>query len=234
MPKQTVLNEDAEIYKPRKNMTEKEKLKNMPFKERLPYLWEYYKFHAIVTIAVIGLLVYTIIQIFTPDIETQFYAAIINNSISEDLWSQYAEDFSSHLELNPKKERVEINPTYYFNGAPEYALSMQQVFTTRIAVKEIDVVIAPESLFKDYAYNGYFTKLTEQLPTDIYSSLTDYFYLSNTDEDLDSKDVYGIYLSDTDLFKKNAINDDPYILGIVANYQHKENTAEFVRYLFQQ
>jgi ABC-type molybdate transport system substrate-binding protein len=76
-------------------------------------------------------------------------------------------------------------------------------------------------------------KLSDQLPTDVYSSLTDNFYISDLEEDK-QKSVYGVYLTDTKLFKENANNEDPYVLGIIANSKHKANTVEFIRFLFNE
>jgi hypothetical protein len=97
---------------------------------------------------------------------------------------------------------------------------------------EIDVIIAPESLFKQYTDNGYFAALSDELPTDVYCSLTDSFFLSGTSDDPE-KNAYGIYLTNSDLFKNVTYNDEPYVLGILQNYPHKENTVEFIRYLFK-
>ena len=95
-----------------------------------------------------------------------------------------------------------------------------------------DVIIAPESEFKSLAYAGAFSKLSDQLPTDIYSSLTDKFYLSNTESNAEQT-PYGIYLADTKLFKDNKKNSERYIIGILANSHHTDNSIEFVRYLFK-
>jgi hypothetical protein len=81
MPKQVRLNENAEIYQPRKKQTEKEKLSEMSLKDKVSYLWEYYKLHALVIVLIIATIIYIVKEIVTPNIETQLYAAIINNTI---------------------------------------------------------------------------------------------------------------------------------------------------------
>jgi hypothetical protein len=231
MPKQTRLDEDAVIYQPRSEQSEKEKLSDMSFRNKLSYLWEYYKIHAIVTVAVIALSSYLIYTVATPNIEPQFYAVIINNSVEDAVIANYQADFANYLQLDPKTESVELNATFYFNTNSEYSMNMKQALTTYVSAQQVDVIIAPESEFASYAYYGYVDKLTDQLPTDVYSSLTDHFYISDLEEDPE-KNVYGIYLSDTKLYAKNTNKDDPYILGIVANSKHKDNAVEFIRYLF--
>ncbi len=233
MPKQTKLSEDAEIYKPRQRLSEKEKLKNMSFQDRLSYLWEYYKVHAIVGIVVVALIIYIIHEIVTPNVETQFYAAILNNSIPEDVWDQYETKFFEQQEFDPTTEDVLLNPAFYFNSDAEYAMNMRTVLTTYIGASEVDVIIAPESEFANYAYNDFFVDLSDQLPTDVYTKLADYVYVSDTSENPAEK-VVGIYLTDTKLFSENANNNDPYIFGILQNSNHKENSIEFLKMLFNE
>jgi hypothetical protein len=233
MTKQTKLDDQAIIYQPRSEQTEKEKLKDMSFKKKLAYLWEYYKIHAIIVIIVISLIYYIINNILTPDVSPQFNAAVINNSIPEDVWEEYKVDFGEYLQIDPERESIEFNTSFYFNNDSEFTMNMQQVLTTYIAAEEIDVLIAPESELHKYAYYGYMAKLSDALPTDVYSSLTDNFYITDLEDDAE-KNVYGIYLSDTTLFKNNTNPEDPYILGIIVNYPHTDNTVEFIRYLFQE
>lgn len=233
MPKQTRLDENAEIYQPRKEMTEKEKLKDMSTRNKLSYLWEYYKVHALITIAVISILSYIIYNVMTPNIESQFYAVMINNTIDAKVLEEYQFKLAEQLQLDPKTESVEFNTTFIFDSTNDYSMNMKQVLSTYVAAQQVDVIIAPESVFADYAYYGFMDKLSDQLPTDVYSSLTDNFYLSALEDDAENN-VYGIYLTDTKLYKNNANNSDPYILGIIANSKHKANTLEFIRYIFNE
>ena len=232
MPKQTKLDEHAVIYQPRKLQTEKEKLKGMPFRDKLSYLREYYKLHAAVAIAVIAIIIYMIYQIITPNVHTRFYAAILDSTINIDTMANYGQDFSDFLQLEPKTEIVTLNDSMNSSIGIEYAANMRGIITTYVAAKEVDVIIAPESEFASYAYSEYFVKLSDELPTDVYSQLTDYFYLTNVEEDPE-KNAYGIYLTDTSLFKGATYEDEPYVLGIVANYPHKDNTIKFIKYLFK-
>jgi hypothetical protein len=233
MPRETRLEEDAVIYQPRETLTEKQKLKDMTFEDKIGYLWEYYRIHAAVLVGAIALISYIIYEIITPNIETQFNAAIINNSISDEVWEQYDANFSEYLDLDPKTEDVQLNYNFYLKSEGEYSMNMQQALTTYIAAGEVDVIIAPESTFKSYVYNGFFENISDQLPTDLYTSLADYVFISDTEENSD-KIVYGIYLTDSKLFAENANNTDPYVLGILANAGHKENAAEFLRMLYNE
>lgn len=233
MPKQSRLDDDALIYQPRKKQTEKEKLREMSFPDKLAYLWEYYKLQAFAILAVIALIIYFVYVILNPAIVPKFSAAMINNTIDETVLNKYSTDFAERLKLDPKKECVDFNTSFNLGVDDPYSMNITTALAARIANHEIDVMIAPESYFKSFTNAGYLGKLSDQLPTDVYSSLTDKFYITNTTDDKE-KNVYGIYLSDTKLYKNNAYNEDPYILGIVLGSKHENNTVEFIRYLFNE
>lgn len=230
MPKKTVLGDEAFIYQHRKELSEKEKLKSMKFAEKLAYLWEYYKIHAFAIIIALALIIYIIYKIVTPNVETQIYAAVINNPIEDFEIKTYQKDLSKYLHLDSKTEDVYFNTSFYYNSSKDYSLNMKTVLMTYISAQDVDVIIAPEKEFNIYAYKGYFDELSDRLPTDLYSSLTDQFYLTNKEGEVE-KNVYGIYLNNSNLFK-NVKQSERYVIGIVTNSRHKDNSIEMIRYLF--
>lgn len=234
MAKKSVLDDNAELYKIQKKKTEKEKLRDLSPKGKVAYLWEYYRLQALAVILAVVTIIYIAYQIVTPNINTQFYAAIINSTIDNEIMEEVRNDLSEALQLNPETETIMFNTSLYFGDSvdnnPSTATS-RQVLATYVAAQEVDVIIAPVSEFKNFAYYGYFDRISSQLPTDLYTKLSDHFYFSEMEDDPE-KNVYGIYLTDTELFSNNAVNTDPYILGIVANSEHKGNSIEFIRHLF--
>lgn len=247
MPKQTRLDDNARIYQPRKEQTEKEKLRDMTLKNKILYIWDYYRVQGFITLAVLIMLGYFIYSVAVPKPEVRLSVAMINNTVDPTLLDDLSNQFATHLKLNEQKETVDINYSFHFNSTSSYAMSQRQALFTYIAASEIDVIIAPKSVFSGYAYNGYFKKLSDLIPTDLYSSLTDYFFESNQESN-PKNEVYGIYLTESDFYMKafgmdketnEAVlekyfsNSDPYVIGILTNSKHKENATEFIRYLFQ-
>lgn len=232
MQKQTKLNDDAAIYQPRKEQKEKEKLKDMSFREKISYLWEYYRLHGFAVIITVIFVIYLFNTVLTPKPDLIFQAAIVNNPIPTELLDNYEITFGEYINMDEETENVRLNYQFYFNGPPDYAMNMRQALATFVMAQEIDVIIAPESEFNGYAEAGFSSRLSEQLPTDLYSALTDHFYMSAIEEDAD-EEVFGIYVTDTKLFKENAFHNEPYILGIAANSKNKANAIEFIRFLFQ-
>lgn len=235
MSKKTRLDDDASIYQARKESTEKEKLKDMPFKKRISYIWEYYKVQGLAIILILAFAIYIVYEIKTPNAQIKLYTAIINNTIHTDVWDEYEETMMELLELDPVTSEVFFNDMFIYNGTADYQMNVRSAFALYIASADIDLVIAPKSEFSNYVDIGILDKLSDQLPTDLYSSLTDEFYLSDT-EDNPKVHAYGIYLADTKLFKEHSIpsTDDPYIIGITTNSQHKENAVKFIRYIYNE
>lgn len=236
MPKKTRLDEDAAIYQQKNNVqTEREKLGDMPWKKRFSYLWDYYRYHALLVIALVAFISYSVYSFTKPKVETKLFAVIINNTVRPQVWDEYTEKIAEYLELDPLTEDVILNYNFYYNGAPDYEANMRQAFAVYLAASEIDLIIAPMSEFANYVDNGFFIPLSDQLPTDLYGSLTDQFYLSGT-EDNPRVSAYGIYMENTKLYKEHsqATNDDPVLIGITANSMHRENSVEFIRYLFSE
>lgn len=233
MPRQTRLDDDALIYQPRKKQTEKEKLREMSFHGKFDYIWEYYKFHILGTAAAIALIVYFIYTILHPNPTSQLYVAMINNPIEDQVLTNYNTAFAKQLKLDPKREIIRFNTQINFGVDENYTISLKSALNTYIMAGEVDAIIAPKSQFEDCIKNGYVGKISDKLPTDVYTSLTDKFYITSTEDDSE-KSAYGIYLTDTKLYKEHSLSKEPYVLGIVPNAPHEENTIEFVKYLFNE
>jgi len=231
IPEKTLLDDSADIYQPREEKSVREKLKEMNTQEKLAFLWEYYKIQAGIIVLVIVVLAYIIKEIITPDVKPKFNAAIINSPVSTTMLQEYADAFADKLQLNPIRESVVLNDNFYLDDMGLASGSIQAL-NAYIAGAEIDVIIAPETTFKQFAYYGYFRKLSEALPTDVYSSLADYFFISELEDDPEMN-PYGIYLDESSIFGGVKYKYDSYVLGIVANSQHPDNTVEFIRFIFE-
>ena len=109
--------------------------------------------------------------------------------------------------------------------------SSAQKFTAHAFVGDIDIIIAKESVLKQYA-GVYLRPLSDQLPADLYEELSDLFcYARPQDEEGNwgESQPYGIYISD--FVEESPYYDEPLALAISGNSKRAENAEEFVRYL---
>jgi hypothetical protein len=249
--KETVLDDSAEIYKQRQDESEKQKLRNMNFQEKVQYLKNYYAFKTIVILAIIALGGYFIYSIVSPKPENVLYTAIVDYAMDDETAQTVQTDMEKKLNLNKDTQEIMFDTSFYLGGDTaassvesttdtalsstssnsEYTMASQQKLMTYLYAGEIDVLIAPESSFAQYAAIGYFSKLSDELPTDLFTALSDSYYNTTTEDDTSSS-AYGIYLDGAKIYDKSGELIDRPVLGIVVNSKNKENAIELVRYLF--
>lgn len=230
--KKTVLDNNANIYQTREQKSEKQKFKEMSFKEKLAHFRSYYALKLVISLLILAGVISLIYNMVTPKVEDALYAIVLNYSINDEKVQIMENEFSDILEID-EMEQVRIDNSFYFGEDSFDASSSaanQMKLTTYLAAKEIDIIIAPESLFKDYIQNGFFDNLEGQLPTDLFSKLTDHLHFGKTEED--STDIaYGIVLDDLPLYENMNLQESQ-MIGIVVNSEKKENGIKFIRYLF--
>ncbi|MBO5197487.1 MAG: extracellular solute-binding protein [Lachnospiraceae bacterium] len=238
MPKQTRLNDSAEIYnRHREEKTEKEKWSEMNRKERYEYFKSYYlpKIALIATIIVlVGSLLYSMLK---PKPDTLIYAAIFDYAMTEDMVDTIETEFSEYINLDPETQEIYFDTSFVLSFDDDY--SLHQKLSTYLFAGEIDVMIGSESQIKQHIQSGYITPLSEQLPTELYTALKDCFVYASvpvTDDlgnitEWGEEKVYGLYLDGCAIYDGYTLIERP-ILAIVANSDQKDNAVEFIKYLF--
>lgn len=232
--KDSTLKDDAAIYNARVEKSEKQKLSEMTFKEKFEYLKTYYLAKAIIAFIAIFFIVYLAYSMLAPKSETILYGAIINYTLSEEKAESLQNDFAKYLNLNPKVSNILLDTSFYLGNnddVSQYTMSSQQKLSTYIFAGEIDFIIAPESVMNTYASIGYLDKLTNILPTDLNNFLKDSMYYSTSTED-PIKSAYGVYIDGSDIYENIGNNTDRPVLAILANSSYKDNTVDFLRYIF--
>ncbi len=232
--KKTVLDDSADIYNRRQEQSEKQKLSEMTLKEKISYFNSYYRLKTLVSIGIVAFMAYMAYTMLTPKPETILYTAVINSALDDEMATALQNDFGQQLGIDTETQEIRVDTSYFLgseDNASEYTLSTEQKLVTYFYAGEIDVLIAPESVFSKYAGFGYFSKLSDQLPTDLCTALADSFYYAATEES-PAESAYGIYLNGAEIYDgKGQLIDKP-VLGIVANSKYKQNGVELIRYLF--
>jgi hypothetical protein len=125
-----------------KARAEGEKLKPMRFREKLDYIWEYYKIQIIIAVVVlifIGTGVYNT-WINPPKAVVLSLAWLAGYEHTENLDALSAR-LIEILTDDPERQTVEI-AMFADTGNPEYDVAMQQRFIAMLAARDIDIIIA--------------------------------------------------------------------------------------------
>ena len=138
---------ESDMTRKEKMQLEKEKLSKMNFKEKLAYIWAYYKaviFGIIAVIAIIG----TIANIHE---NAKYYdlvsIAVVDYAGLQDV-SPIEEDIKEALGTGDKYEKVSIDTSYSFGedlSGADYNTLMK--FTAVIAAQSMDVLICSQAVY---------------------------------------------------------------------------------------
>lgn len=128
-------------------------LKDKPPRERWEYFLDYYKWHAVVALVVLLLIVQGIITAATHK-DTVFHIALLNADLGVD-GSVLAEHFEEYAGITGKKEQAVFNTGLILSkdASPENTAAFQQLMAN-LAVKEIDCVAGPPEPFELCAYSA--------------------------------------------------------------------------------
>lgn len=181
---------------------ERESVKNGGFKAKVRYFWTYYKWHAIIPLAVIIFLVNFIYHKAT-DPETILEGIFLNvsNSNEEYTLSDFATDFIKEQKLDSSKYNVSFNTSLSYvseaklaeqaettddNSMNELAAfqandSTNQVLMTQSGTGSLNFVAGPQDCMQELSYSERFADLSTVLTEELYALYEPYFlYLDVT------------------------------------------------------
>lgn len=241
MAKETRLDDSAGIYAKRTKETEKQKLSNMTFREKMTYFHDYYLkicIFTVIALGVVGCLIYTF---FAPKPKELLSVAVINEQYDQEKLSTFLKNVDQHFEVKKDKEKIIYDYSYFISGdgQGDSANSIQKLYT-HVAAEQIDIIITDASTFKNYMELGYFIKLSNALPEDLYNELTEYYITGkltkeNSNDNIadTTQEPYGIRLDSCDVYRSTGSLLKEPVLGIVLNSPNKDNDVKFIRYLFE-
>ena len=213
---------------------ERQKLKNMSWKDRAWYVWEYYKFHLLAVILVIGVLSTIGTMIYRQTFTTRLSVAIINDRSAGASSSALLEsDLREYLGFG-KKDLIEINEGLMvdFNeeSTSQYGYATLAKISALVASKSLDVVIGDQSAIDHYETVSAYQNLEELLPPELYERVKDHIYRAKDGEG--NLTPVALSLEDTALGEKTGIIMDPPYLAVIQGSPHKEAALQMIEYLF--
>ncbi len=242
--------------KDKKSVSEEiEKIKNLRGKERLQYIWDYYK----LPLAAFCILAYISISVIHGQLvqkETVLFAALVNVTAGETLTEELSSGFLKAHQLDDDKHSFYLySGIFLTDGANsvshEYAYASRIKLMAAIDGTQLDVVLMNKEAFDALSQKGWLCDLKELLLQEdpaLYKTLKPSL-VSNTaileDNSLDrhfdeslpysaktEKYPMGLDLSGSAFIQKAGFQETVY-LGIIANSPRKDTAATYLRYLFQ-
>ena len=152
------------------------KVRKKGFKAMVSYFWDYYKVPTAVII-VIALFSFYLIRDMASNLPYGFYAMMINSTMHPD-GEVIGEDFAGYAGIDTSSYNVLIdtNQTLSTSSYNTYDVSTQERIMAITAAGDLDVMIADQSVFEQYARNSYMTDLRDLMSEDELKKYDGYIY----------------------------------------------------------
>ncbi len=197
-------------------------------KNKLSYIWDYYKLYIIGTPFAILFLIY-VISAFTGTKEIPFSIYFINQDVTLEAGTTLEEQLRKDLTLAGETNDIYVDTSLLINPAAPDADS-QMSFTVAISGHTIDIMISDTAFLEYYAKMEALADLSTVLPIDLYKALTPYIIFAENEKGLMTP--YAIDLSTCPyLTNLNLVNP---VLTIAKYSEHQEACIEFLRLLFSE
>lgn len=208
------------------------KLSKMRFRDKLWYIWEYYKLHML-GILMIGIVIYIVgLSIHNRGITNVLYGGIINDYVTDDSLKGLTDEFKERYALDPKKQTVTMDASFYISmdQQSEMSMSASTKLTVLIASQSLDFTISDPAVFENNAALDSYLDLETFLPEDMKSRLSEYYVYAA--DSAGNKKAYGLDLGVSRYVTEGQSTLAEPTLGVIANTLNSESVLLFLRVLF--
>ena len=186
--KKTALDDDAYLYQKREEKTEKQKWAEMDRHQRKRYFLDYYMVKLLVFAGIILTVGYFIWNFVSKsNEETVLYVAVLDETLDPDGAEKLKEELTQNLGADGKKQKVMIDDTFYMDDG---GLQKLEVYLYN---KQIDVVIADETTYKELAGYGFFQDISAVLGSKSSEYADSYVEAAGYKEDEEEEDLFEDY-----------------------------------------
>ena len=231
---------------PYENVTFKErlheeaaKLKEMSFKDKFWYIWEYYKFPIIGVVIAVFLVGSIGSAMYNNRFDTALSCAVLNSRYDSDALTvdqYFNEGFRAFIGLD-ENTKIDVDysmsPTFDESAMNEYSYAELAKLTAMISSKGLDVMIGRPDVIDHYGEMDGFLNLEEALPPDLYEQVKDYLY-PVTNAETGQESFCGLRLEDTSFGEKTGLILDNPVLTVMSNSPHTDTAIQLIRYIFEQ
>lgn len=213
---------------------EKNKLREMSFKMKLEYIWDYYKLWIIGIICGVAFLTSIITTVLNKPDEMILNAVFLNTGLIDvdetSIISGYLED--SGIQAEEDQVFIDVSMHIDRSGNDYMNMNYDQKMMAYIASQSVDIIMGDEDNFLFYAGNGALLDLKEALPEELLLSLEENLYYASAEED-DSPHAYGIKIPDSTVLKEYETFGFTPVFSIPANSPNVGNAVKFLEYLLK-
>lgn len=208
-------------------------LKPMTFRQRIDYIFTYYKEHMLLALIALIILVGVVVSLFNAQIEIIFSGTIANLDLTKDGAAYLREDLFDYFGGKPGQE-VRLSASYFdelFSSVDsfDYNYNAAMGVVAMVGAQSLDYMIMDEVALKFFLSQDIFMDLreffTEEELAELESRLV-YFELDDG-----SRYPVAVHIEDT-AYAKDCIDvKDAVFFAFIANAPHMDACHEFWDYL---
>lgn len=197
-------------------------LKKMSRKEKIEYIWDYYKIHIIATLIAI-VAVSSFVYSYVTKVEYVFNLTILCNDMDENARVNLEKQITNYVVGKGEKRKraaVEVMPiTDTGNSSPMTAQYMQK-FMVKLAAGEIDLVIFDRSMLETYTKQEALVKLDDIVNDKSVQGVSD-----------NTKGVYAVEADNNKILKDVGFNTKDKLVGIISSGKQKEKAVSVLKWM---
>ena len=210
-------------------MEKKTDFKALPNKAKAQYLWDYYRWPFIITVAIVSFIIYMAYH-FVSYRDPLLNVIMIN---CNDPYSSTADGFNEFLAeygYDPEVSDISISSTLrFYDGEYSTSYTDYQTLTVMIAAGGQDLFFGTGSMFTDCADQGTLIDLSTVLPAELLEQYQAPLLYSTDGGEVEPYPC-AIELTNNSWLKKNNYYDTCYF-GIFYQSQNPNTAAQFAEFL---
>lgn len=214
-------------------MEKKTNIRELNNKQKIQYIWDYYRWTILIVIALIFFLVSLIWHYATYKEPALDVIMVNSNMIYAEEFPEF-DNFYKLAGLDPVDEPISVDASISFSS-PENPVSdyyNTQNLSLRVAVGGNDIIFAPATIYDYYAASGSFLDLSAVLSKQELEKYAD-ILVYTTDEETGDTYPCGVTLSEDNWLLEKQYYSQPCCLGLFVNTDTTELSLDFFHYVLE-
>ena len=206
-------------------------MKNLTFREKIGYIWDYYRFHIIAIILVLSF-AFSMIKHFVTYRDPLLNVIMVNSNMAEDSSAIGFNEFFEKYDYKVYEGAVDVfDDLYIQDGMPSYTdTQYNEVLYTLIAAGDQDLFFGTGEIFMKYAHAGALQDLSEILPQETLAKYEEQLIYTDENGEADSYPC-AISLVENDWIKKHGYYNETCYFGIFVKSAHADTATDFAEFL---
>lgn len=210
-------------------------LKPMNWKDRLEYLWTYYKLVLVALLAVAMVVSIVVSSIQNKQIVTLYSGMLLSMNMQQEDREAVVEDLTELFDGDGEKRVVDLAEVAYIPGEDPANMEMNSAaimkITLMVAAESLDYIMTDSEAYEEVIQHSPYADLREILSQAQQAQLEQYMIWKEADEEQPSYPM-ALDISHTEFVKKHTPYQKEVYLLFVGNTENGCRNQAFIDYIF--